>query len=79
MAKKRLFLLDGSAMVYRAFFAFLQNPLVNSKGENTSATFGFLLSLFKIQDDEKPDGLAVVFDTPEPTFRHNLFPEYRLL
>ncbi|MBN2012623.1 DNA polymerase I [candidate division KSB1 bacterium] len=77
MAKKRLFLLDGSAIVYRAFFAFLQNPLTNSRGENTSAVFGFLLSLFKIQDDEHPDGLAIVFDTPEPTFRHHLFPEYK--
>ena len=77
MNKKRLFLLDGSALVYRAFFAFQRNPLINSKGENTSAVFGFLLSLFQIIDEEKPDYIAAIFDTPEPTFRHKLYPEYK--
>ncbi len=73
----RLFLIDGSALVYRSYFAFQRNPLINSKGENTSATFGFLMSLLRLLDTEKPDSLAVVFDTPEPTFRHKLFPEYK--
>lgn len=73
----RLFLIDGSALVYRSYFAFQRNPLINSKGENTSATFGFLMSLLRLLDTEKPDYLAVVFDTPEPTFRHKLFPEYK--
>ncbi|MEE4311977.1 MAG: DNA polymerase I [candidate division KSB1 bacterium] len=77
MKDKRLFLIDGSAIAYRAFFAFQRQPLINSRGENTSAVYGFLRSLLKIQDDESPDYLAAVFDTPEPTFRHKLFPEYK--
>ncbi len=77
MSKKRLFLIDGSALAYRAFFAFQRQPLINSKGENTSAAFGFYRSLQKILDNENPDYIATVFDTPEPTFRHKLFPEYK--
>ncbi|MBD3288945.1 DNA polymerase I [candidate division KSB1 bacterium] len=77
MSKKRLFLIDGSALAYRAFFAFQRQPLINSKGENTGATFGFYRSLQKIIDDENPDYIATVFDTPEPTFRHELYPDYK--
>ncbi len=73
----RLFLIDGSALFYRSYFAFIRNPLINSKGENTSAVFGFASSLMKILMDEKPDYLAVVFDTKEPTFRHQKYPEYK--
>ena len=64
MLKKSLFLIDGSAIAYRSYFAFIKNPLTNSRGENTSAVFGFLRFLFMIFDNEKPDYLAVVFDTP---------------
>jgi DNA polymerase-1 len=74
---KRLFLLDGSALAYRAYFAFIRNPLVNSKGVNTSGVFGFTNTLLKILKDEHPDYIACVFDTPEPTFRHRVFPEYK--
>ncbi len=74
---KKLFLIDGSALAYRSYFAFVRNPLINSKGENTSAVFGFLNSLLKIIDEQQPDYLAAVFDTPEPTFRHKLYPEYK--
>ncbi len=74
---ERLFLLDGMALAYRAYFAFISSPLRNSKGENTSAVFGFINALVKILDDEKPDYVAVVFDTPEPTFRHKKFPAYK--
>jgi DNA polymerase-1 len=77
MSRKSLFLLDGSAIFYRSYFAFIRNPLINSKGENTSATFGFLSSLFKIIEDAHPDYLAVVFDTKEPTFRHKMYPAYK--
>ncbi len=73
----RVFLLDGSALAYRSHFAFIRKPLINSKGENTGAVFGFTRSLLKIIDDEKPDYLAVVFDRPEPTFRHKKFAEYK--
>ena len=75
--KKRLFLIDGSALAYRSYFAFIRNPLINSKGENTSALYGFSNSLYKIIKDEKPDYLSVVFDTPAPTFRHKKYPEYK--
>jgi DNA polymerase-1 len=74
---KRLFLIDGSALFYRSHFAFIRNPLMNSKGENTSAVFGFASSLIKILTDEKPDYIAVVFDTKEPTFRHKKYKEYK--
>jgi DNA polymerase-1 len=75
--EKSLFLIDGSALIYRAYFAFIRNPLINSKGENTSAAFGFVNSLIKIIRDEKPDYIAVVFDTKEPTFRHEMYDEYK--
>ena len=75
--KKTLFLIDGHALVYRSFFAFIRNPLINKKGENTSATFGFVNSLLKVIKDEKPDYLAVVFDTPKPTFRHEKYADYK--
>ncbi|NLP09108.1 DNA polymerase I [bacterium] len=75
--KKRLFLIDGSALAYRAYFAFIRNPLVNSRGENVSTVFGFARTLLHILDEEKPEYLAVIFDTPEPTFRHHLFSEYK--
>ncbi|UCC44335.1 MAG: DNA polymerase I [Candidatus Zixiibacteriota bacterium] len=75
--KKRAFLVDGSAVFYRAYFAFIRNPLINSKGENTSATFGFVNSLLKIIREEDPDYLAVVFDTKHPTFRHERYPDYK--
>lgn len=75
--KKSLYLIDGSAIFYRAYFAFIRNPLINSKGENTSATYGFVNSLMKIIRDEKPDYMAVAFDTKEPTFRHKMYDEYK--
>ncbi len=75
--KKTLYLVDGSAMFYRAYFAFIRNPLINSRGENTSATFGFVNSLLKIIGEENPDYLAVAFDTKQPTFRHEAYPEYK--
>lgn len=77
MDRKRLFLIDGSALFYRSYFAFIRNPLINSKGENTSAAFGVALYLMKIIYDEKPDFLAVVFDTKEPTFRHKMYEPYK--
>jgi DNA polymerase-1 len=69
----RLFLVDGSALAYRSYFAFIRNPLINSKGENTSAVFGYTRTLLDILGQEKPEYMAVAFDTPEPTFRHERF------
>jgi len=75
--KPRVFLVDGSAMFYRAYFAFIRNPLINTKGENTSASFGLVNSLLKIMREEDPEYLAIVFDTAKPTFRHEQYPEYK--
>ncbi len=75
--REKLFLIDGSALFYRSYFAFIRNPLINSKGENTSAIFGFANSLLKILTEENPDYIAVVFDTKEPTFRHKMYPDYK--
>ena len=78
MAKTpRLFLIDGSALAYRSYFAFIRNPLINSKGENTSAIFGYTRTLLDILGQEKPEYMAVAFDTPEPTFRHERFADYK--
>ncbi len=74
---KRLFLLDGMALAYRAYFSMIRTPLINSKGVNTSAIFGFVNTLNKLIDDEKPDYIAVAFDTSEPTFRHEQFADYK--
>ncbi len=72
-----LYLLDGMALAYRSYFAFINRPLVNSKGQNTSSVFGFVNYLNKILDEQHPDYIAVVFDTKEPTFRHKAFPAYK--
>jgi len=74
---KKLFLLDAYALIFRAYYAFIKNPRVTSKGLNTSAIFGFLLSLEEILQKQKPTHIAVVFDTPTPTFRHVMFKEYK--
>ncbi len=75
--KNRLFLLDGMALAYRAYFSFISRPLINSKGENTSAIYGFVTTLMKILSEEKPEYIAVVFDTPQPTFRHVMYSPYK--
>ncbi len=74
---KKLVLIDGMALVFKAFFAFIRNPLSNSKGEPTSAVYGFLNQLFKIIEDTKPDYIGVALDSKEPTFRHEIFPQYK--
>jgi DNA polymerase-1 len=73
----KLILIDGSAVAYRAYFAFIRNPLINSRGENTGAVFGFVNSLMKIIKEHKPDYIAVVFDTAAPTFRHKIHADYK--
>lgn len=74
---KRLFLIDGSAQMYRAHFAFIRNPLRTSRGEITSAVYGFFGMLLNLIEKEQPSHLGIVFDTPEPTFRHHAYPEYK--
>ena len=75
--KTKLFLLDGMALVYRAHFAFSKNPIVNSKGLNTSAVYGFLNTLLELLNKETPTHIAIAFDTKKPTFRSEIFPEYK--
>jgi DNA polymerase-1 len=74
---KKIFLLDAMALIYRSHFAFSKSPRINSKGINTSAIFGFTNTLLELLNKEKPSHLAVVFDTPAPTFRHIEYPEYK--
>ncbi|HRD39888.1 MAG TPA: DNA polymerase I, partial [Bacteroidia bacterium] len=74
---KKLFLLDAFALIYRAYFAFSNNPRINSKGFNTSAIFGFTNTLLEILNKEKPSHIAVVFDTDAPTQRHEEFEAYK--
>ena len=70
-------LLDAYALIYRSYYAFIKNPRINSKGLNTSAPFGFTLTLDEILRKEKPSHIAVVFDPPGPTFRHEMFTDYK--
>ncbi len=76
-APKKLFLLDAMALIYRAYFAFSNNHRINSKGQNTSAIFGFTNTLLDVLKKEKPTHIAVVFDTAAPTSRHEEFAEYK--
>lgn len=73
---KKLFLIDAYALIFRAYYAFIKNPRINSKGLNTSAIFGFTNTLFDLMKKEKPSHLAVVFDVGE-TFRHQVYKEYK--
>ena len=75
--RKRLFLIDGYAMLYRSHFALIRNPLINSKGMHTSALFGFTNQILKLIRKEKPDYLMAAFDTSKKTFRHEMYPEYK--
>ena len=74
---KKLFLLDGHALVYRAHFAFINRPLINSKGINTSAMMGFTRTLWDLMKNQQPTHLAVVFDPSGPTFRNEIAADYK--
>lgn len=74
---KKLFLLDAYALIYRSYFAFIRTPRINSKGLNTSAIFGFTNTLDQVLQQENPTHIAVVFDPPGPTFRHEMFEAYK--
>ncbi|MBT3478166.1 MAG: DNA polymerase I [Candidatus Marinimicrobia bacterium] len=75
--RKRLFIIDGYALLYRAHFAMIRNPLINSKGMHTSALFGFVNQVLKLLRQEKPDYLMAAFDSSKKTFRHERYPEYK--
>jgi DNA polymerase-1 len=74
---KKLFLLDAYALIYRAYYAFIRNPRVNSKGLNTSAIFGFTNSLLEVLNKANPSHIAVAFDPSGPTFRNELYEPYK--
>ena len=75
--EKKLFLLDAYALIYRAHFAFINNPRINSKGLNTSAIFGFCNSLLEVINNHEPTHLGVVFDPPGGSSREDIFTEYK--
>ena len=75
--KKRLFLVDAYALIFRGYFALIKNPRLNSKGQNTSAIFGFMNSLLDVVKRERPDHLAVCFDKGGSEARNEMFPEYK--
>ena len=73
----KLFLLDAYALIYRSYYAFIKNPRINSKGQNTSAIIGFCNTLNEVLQKEKPTHIGVAFDPHGPTFRSETFPAYK--
>ena len=73
----RLFLIDGHALVFKMYYAFLRHPMINSKGADMSILFGFTKYVLELIEKEKPTHLAVAFDPPGGTFRHKIYPEYK--
>lgn len=76
-SERKLFLIDAYALIFRAYYAFIKNPRINSKGLNTSAIFGFTNALLEVIKNESPSHLAVVFDAPGGSFRNETYPEYK--
>ena len=76
-AEKKLILIDGMPLLFRAYFVFMRNPRLTSSGVNTSAIFGYTTSLLQILEREAPSHIGVAFDVKGPTFRHKEFKEYK--
>jgi len=74
---ERLFLLDAYALIFRAYYAFIRSPRIDSTGRDTGAVFGFALTLLDILEKESPEHIAVVFDPPGGSFRHREYAEYK--
>lgn len=74
---KKLYLIDGHALIFRSYYAFIRRPMINSKGVDTSILYGFTKTLLDLIIKEKPTHIAVAFDPPAKTFRHELYPEYK--
>ncbi len=72
-----LYLIDGHSLIFRMYYAFLRRPMINSKGEDTSILYGFTKYLLEFIAREQPTHLAVMFDPPAKTFRHEMYPEYK--
>lgn len=75
--KDTIYVVDGSTIIYRSYFAFKNRPLINSRGENTSAIFGFLRTVIALIEQFDPKYFAIAFDEKEPTFRHKQYPDYK--
>ncbi len=73
----RLFLIDGHALIFKMYYAFLRHPMINSKGADMSILFGFTKYILELIEREKPTHLAVAFDPPGGTFRHEMYPDYK--
>lgn len=74
---EKLFLLDAYALIYRAYYAFIKNPRINSKGLNTSAILGFVNTLEEVLTKEQPSHIGIAFDPAGPTFRHEAYEQYK--
>lgn len=74
---EKLFLLDAYALIYRAYYALIKSPRINSKGFNTSAILGFVNTLEDVLKKENPTHIGIAFDPAGPTFRHEAYPEYK--
>lgn len=75
--EKKLFLIDGHALIFKMYYAFLRHPMINSKGADMSILFGFTKYILELIDRENPTHLAVAFDPPGGTFRHEMYPDYK--
>ena len=75
--KNNFYLIDGYALLYRSHFALIRNPLINTKGQHTSALYGFTKTLLKLIKEDSPDYIVAVFDGKDKTFRHKMYPEYK--
>lgn len=75
--KEPLYILDGYSLIYRSYFAFMRNPLINSRGENISAVFGFFRTFFSLYNQYNPKFFSVAMDSLGPTFRHKKYPKYK--
>ncbi|MCH8171308.1 MAG: DNA polymerase I [Bacteroidetes bacterium] len=77
MKNKKFVIIDAMALAYKAYFAFISRPLITTKGEPTSAVYGFITQLLKVIEEQKPDYIAVAFDSKEKTFRHDIYENYK--
>ena len=75
--RDKIYLIDGHGLIYRAYYAFFKRPLITTKGENTSAIFGFMRMILRLLKDENPNYMVCVFDSRAKTFRHEKYPEYK--
>ena len=74
---QKIFLIDGHSQIFRMYYAFMRRPMVNSKGEDTSILYGFTKMILELISKEQPTHIAVAFDPPAKTFRHEAYPEYK--